>query len=836
MTDLKRAKKIFISALDLDDASDRLEFVRDQCGDNEALRATVNRLLQADSRGGSLLDRTSGAQTQRRRLDHVPKRVARYEVLREIGRGGMGVVYEAEQSEPKRHVALKVLAGMPGTEALHRFRREAHILGRLNHPNVARVYEAGSHDDGLGGRPYFVMELIENAMPIDEYVASRQCDQRQRLELFVKICDAVEHAHQRGIVHRDLKPSNLLMGGDGEPRVIDFGVARVAEDADLSVMSMATSPGQLIGTLRYISPEQFEAREHNQTMEPGVRGDVYSLGVVLYELLTGSCPYPIDTLSPYDLPRVIREHDPTRMSSIDSTLRGDLETIVGKAMAKEPGRRYATIGDLKRDVQRYLNREPIEARPHSRWYLTVRFLQRHRTYAAAAVLTLFITGISVSIGMFLYVRAEHSAKQTQAKIESLRYGLFAGVPPLTSFTDDFSDGEYDSRFLPPTDSSAIAEHDGRLVFRSSDRRNDLFYDLDPAQHLIIGDFDICVEFELVDFPVPQRGAHQAMLAVSDPRTNAYLAAVRRYNEVNPGPELPSSQTYSAGPGNKDHTFVATTDQSGGMRLRRVGSVISAYCHDNEWVLIDEFRASDQPVILRLLTHSFFNNDPTRVAFDNLNVKTVHPAQRQCLGSIVDEFDGAFVDARYLQTTSYSLPGERDGKLVFIKENGHEGEYGIKLDEDRHVLCGDFDIRVDYELTDWPAPKDGTSWLALRVRDADAGHVVAAIERCASTERTATHGTEFHRALSSGDRVLHASSADEPFGSLRIKRSGDRLTLFCRETADWIVLGTIDVKNGPLVYELFSGSNDPQSRCEAQCERLAVLVDEPIDQSVDMNRP
>jgi len=429
MSDLKRAKEIFLNALDVDDTSARLDFVREQCGDDEGLRAMVDRLLQADEQDNSLLDCTRSARRRMRSFEPMSGRVGGYEIVGEIGRGGMGVVYEAQQFEPKRHVALKVLAGTPGIDALRRFRREANILGRLNHPNIARVYEAGSHDDGLGGRPFFAMELIEDGLPIDQYVARHDLDRRQRLELFIRACDAVDYAHERGVIHRDLKPSNILVGGDGEPKVIDFGVARVAGDADMSMVSMATSPGQLIGTLRYISPEQFEARDQDEAIEPGVRSDVYSLGVVLYELLTGSCPYPIDTLSPYDLPRVIREKDPTRMSSIDSALRGDLETIVGKAMSKEPHRRYASVDALASDVRRYLAGEPIEARRDHALYVLRKSLVRYRLAIGigAAVLVLSIAAALVYAN--LYRIAEHARAETQTAYDDLEvanyYNLIA---------------------------------------------------------------------------------------------------------------------------------------------------------------------------------------------------------------------------------------------------------------------------------------------------------------------------------------------------------------------------------------------------------------------------
>jgi len=222
----------------------------------------------------------------------IPKEIGRYKVRRTIGSGGMGTVYEAIQESPRRKVAIKVMrSGVTSRSAMRRFEYESQILGRLSHPCIAQVYEAGTYDDGTGGVPYFAMEYIIGAKTLLEYAKQKDLKVHERLVLFEQICDAVHHGHLKGIIHRDLKPDNILIDSSGNPKIIDFGVAR-STDSDMVVTTLQTNVGQLIGTVQYMSPEQCEA-------DPDLidaRSDVYSLGVVLYELLTGQPPYDLSSI------------------------------------------------------------------------------------------------------------------------------------------------------------------------------------------------------------------------------------------------------------------------------------------------------------------------------------------------------------------------------------------------------------------------------------------------------------------------------------------------------------------------------------------------------------
>jgi WD40 repeat protein len=319
----------------------------------------------------------------------APRRVGNYVIREQLGEGGMGIVYVAEQESPRRTVALKVMRpSLLSTRAMRRFEHEAEVLGRLQHPNIAQVYEAGTFDAGSGPQPFFAMELIRGK-PITVDAVRRKSDLRVRLELMSKVCDAVHYAHQRGVVHRDLKPANILVDGDGEPKVVDFGVARVA-DAEV-LLSLDTSPGNLVGTLQYMAPEQAAG----DGGDVDTRADVYALGVILYEMLAGRPPYDLQGRALTEAVRVIREQEPTPLARVDRRFRGDVATIVAKAVAKEPARRYAGASHLASDLRRYLDHQPIAARTPGAAYTLRKFARRHRTLvtAAAAILMCLVAGV-----------------------------------------------------------------------------------------------------------------------------------------------------------------------------------------------------------------------------------------------------------------------------------------------------------------------------------------------------------------------------------------------------------------------------------------------------------
>jgi tetratricopeptide (TPR) repeat protein len=320
-----------------------------------------------------------------------PTAIGRYRILRLIGEGGMGAVYEAEQDHPRRIIALKIIKpGIASPELLRRFEQESHALGRLQHPGIAQIYEAGTADTGFGPQPYFAMELIRGKT-LKDYAEAHHLSVRRRLEIVKRIAEAVQHAHQRGLIHRDLKPANIMVDEEGQPKILDFGVARTS-DSDAQA-TRNTHIGQLVGTLAYMSPEQVLA----DPLELDTRSDVYSLGVIFYELLGRRLPYTVSRKL-HETIHAIREEEPGRLGLIDRAYRGDIETIAAKALEKDRNRRYGSAADLAADIQRYLDDEPIVARPPSATYQLQKFARRHKALvtAATAVLGVLVAGVAIS--------------------------------------------------------------------------------------------------------------------------------------------------------------------------------------------------------------------------------------------------------------------------------------------------------------------------------------------------------------------------------------------------------------------------------------------------------
>ncbi|MFI4897644.1 MAG: tetratricopeptide repeat protein, partial [Phycisphaerales bacterium JB059] len=382
--------RLFQNVCDLDER-ERARVLREREATDPELVSRVRALLDAERELAPELERAlgSGMPTPSPACPD-PDHIGPYRVIRPLGEGGMGVVYEAHQESPSRHVAIKLIrSGLLSANLLRRFEFEAEILGRLKHPGIAQVHEANTTPDGL---PYFVMELIEGR-PLSEHAEQRRLGTRERLELFVDVCEAVEHAHRKGVVHRDLKPANILVTEEGRVKVLDFGVARAVGD-EACRATLQTSPGQIIGTPAYMSPEQATSAED----AVDTLADVYSLGVVLYELLGGCLPIDVEDATIFEALRRVREQTPTRLGIHRPALRGDLETIAAKALEKDVARRYESVAELGRDVTRYLRDEPILARPATTMYQLRMFAKRRRSLviAVAAATLLLVAGTTVS--------------------------------------------------------------------------------------------------------------------------------------------------------------------------------------------------------------------------------------------------------------------------------------------------------------------------------------------------------------------------------------------------------------------------------------------------------
>src|SRR5947209_5705354 len=431
-------RDVFIAALQRENAADRSAFLAEACGGNADLRQQVEVLLRENEQLGSFLESPAAALaaiTDDALAERPGTVIGSYKLLEQIGEGGFGVVYMAEQQQPlRRKVALKIIKpGMDTKQVVARFEAERQALALMDHAHIARVLDAGATDTG---RPYFVMELVRG-IALTQFCDDNRLTPQERLELFVAVCQAVQHAHQKGIIHRDLKPSNVLVTlVDGTPvvKVIDFGIAKALGQQRLTDKTLFTGFALMIGTPLYMSPEQAEM----SGQDADTRTDIYALGVLLYELLTSTTPFDKDRLkeASYEaIRRIMREEEPARPSTRISTLgqaattvtdnrnsepkqlckllRGELDWIVMKALEKDRNRRYESASALAADVLRYLQDEPVEACPPSRRYRLGKFLRKHRT-GVLMTAALFAAAVVVGAGIG-WVALDRAAQLTETE-------------------------------------------------------------------------------------------------------------------------------------------------------------------------------------------------------------------------------------------------------------------------------------------------------------------------------------------------------------------------------------------------------------------------------------
>lgn len=368
------------------------------CAGDLELKREVSLMLDADAGTtqaklrtglGSSIGTIEGTFESPDHLKDLPRISGQYRLVRQLGEGGMGVVYLAEQSLPRRFVALKAIrAGLSSRQILERFKRETHILGRLQDPGIAQIFEAGILDDDDSGRAYIVMEYVDGPT-LTKYAAEKQLSRESRIDLMIKVCAAVHHAHLKRVIHRDLKPANVLVNSEGNPKILDFGIASLESDSDQHLT--ITREGQILGTPAYMAPEQVRGEDVD------FRADVYALGATLFELLTNTLPHDLTGLNLPSALEKVRTQLPRRALSIEATLDSDLDAIVAMALTKDPSQRYQSADALAEDLRRHQSGEPITARPESGVATLVRLLKRYRLVAAAAVVFIMVLVASTLI-------------------------------------------------------------------------------------------------------------------------------------------------------------------------------------------------------------------------------------------------------------------------------------------------------------------------------------------------------------------------------------------------------------------------------------------------------
>lgn len=418
------------------DATSRERLLAEARAEHESIATELESLLAYSEETGLLdagVGAVAGVMAELGRETAAPKTIGQYEVIREIGRGGMGVVYEAQQRFPQRRVAIKLVRSDVATPSMmRRFRHEAQALGMLQHPAIAQVLEAGAADVDGRLRSFLAMEMAEG-IALHKWVRERGASPREVLALMAKIADGVDHAHKRGVIHRDLKPSNILVNERGEPKILDFGVARLTATEATPGVTLATGAGQVIGTLGYMSPEQLSGDQRLVD----VRSDVYALGAMLYELLAGRPALELPTMSLLEAIEAVKNKEAAPLGRVRRELRGDVEAIVGKALEKTVEKRYQSAADLSDDIQRYLTGQPVQARQQTAVYQLRKFAARNKALvlAAGAVATTLVVA-TAAVG-WQAVRATQAAERAtlqaqraEETAEVLKRMISAGTPQV----------------------------------------------------------------------------------------------------------------------------------------------------------------------------------------------------------------------------------------------------------------------------------------------------------------------------------------------------------------------------------------------------------------------
>ncbi len=591
--------------------SDRAGFLDAKSKPGSPVRLKVDELLEQHERSDGVLadaaleparelkdalfDSTGAATFADRDPPHtLPQRIGKYRIRGKIGAGGMGTVFQAEQENPRRTVALKVAnADLFSPSVMKRFEYEAQVLGRLQHPGIAQIFEAGSATNDLGQeQPYFAMEFIDG-LTLNEFADEHRLSARQRIRLFVDVCDAVQHAHLRGFIHRDLKPANILVDLSGQPKVLDFGIAR-ATDSDVQLTTMQTSVGELIGTVPYMSPEQIAG----DPRELDARSDVYALGVVLYELLAGRLPYDFSGKMIHDAVRVVREVEPTPISTTVRTLRGDIETIVQKALEKEPARRYQSAAELAADLKRHLSDEPILARPPSALYQLRKFTRRNKALVCGTAFVILSLVLGVAGTTWQAIVATRAHELSEQRLDA--------AETVTNFLRDMlasTDPRRSGRDVKVIDLLARAAAEVENSFTDQPTTAAALHDSLGVAYTGLGLYDQA-EQQLQRALELRRSAGPAQLAgAAESQHNLGVVLLKKSDYGRARGAIAAALQQRRSLFGEHHALVAASLDSLGQLLRHEGDLTASESALRQaWTLREELLGGDDPTTIESMSH------------------------------------------------------------------------------------------------------------------------------------------------------------------------------------------------------------------------------------------
>ncbi|MFO0985409.1 MAG: protein kinase [Planctomycetota bacterium] len=792
------AESLFIDCVDEAGHVDAARFAQ-VCSDHPALMRELSELRDLFECGQGLVAREpSLSPVVLKRLKQSGRDLKRLELVAEVGRGGMGLVRKAFDPDLRRYVAVKTLQRRPNgslvdelvaNRALLRMLEEAQVAGQLQHPGIVPIFELGiDAADGL----YFTMPLVDGERFERVIAAAHDGHDSRRLAraltTLLKVCETVAYAHSRGVLHRDLKPQNIMVGAFGEAYVMDWGLAKVmrsprrdgeplaqvtSDRRDLAATEpnspMATLAGEVLGTPAYMAPEQAQGREDLVDE----RSDVYSVGAILYHLLSGYPPYCRRGSETNDhraiLVRVLSEA-PARVDVAAAHVPAELAAICHKAMQRNPAARYQTMVELKDDVANHLEGRVVRAHRTGAWVELKKWIARHTVVVSLLALLFVLVAASAVTFAVLYQKSERRRiAATVAQADSLR--RMSALRPMApwsestpTFQDDFEDGSIDRRWVARGRSDLVSEQHGCLRLEAAPADEETVVVLDPYVGVIRGDFEVSLDFSLHGFSVPTTPLAEriAYLAVDLNDKDKTVIHLGRHAEFRSRVTGDVTQSYRTLDGRR---WVAGDDVRGKLKLKRSGDRITASYWQDGWCELETTRCSTAPATVRIGCRNWYVKEPFTFAIDNLRIETRGTSiPAKPLVQFQDTFEDGAIDSRLMVGANAGVVAELDGRLYFEKIEGRTGSVGIELTQSTWQLVGDFAVSLDFDLMEFP--ERGATRFLLQAWAIGQGGLMGTIELSHAAEGLCYRATD--------SVATKVAMADSPRGKLRIERQHEQI--------------------------------------------------------------